>query len=84
MKRDLRNECYHCSHKIVVTGNEHIRCGKPDVDMTGNQYGIKNGWFFYPSLFDPTWKETMCNNYENREQVDAVVSQSVSVAGESK
>jgi len=56
--------------------------------MVGNLHGIKNGWFFYPLLFDPTWKEVMCKNYENNELVENVVSKSVSrsvsVAGESK
>ena len=84
MKRDKMNECYHCEHKRAVPGNTHIQCVKPDADMVGNEHGIRNGWFFYPSLFDPTWKTKMCKNYENNEQVDAVVSRSVSVAGESK
>jgi len=84
MERDKRNECYHCAHKREVPFNAHIQCVKPDADMRGNQHGIANGWFMYPFLYDPTWKEVMCNNYENHEQVDAVVSRSVSVAGESK
>lgn len=52
--------------------------------MRGNQHGIKSGWFFYPLLFDPTWKEAMCNNYQNHESVETVVSESVSVAGKSE
>ena len=82
-KRDRMNECYHCKHKRAVPGNAHIQCVKPDADMIGNPHGIKNGWFYYPSLFDPVWKEAMCNNYENVEQVDTVISQSVSVADKS-
>jgi len=84
IERDKMNECYHCAHKRSVAGNAHIQCVKPDASMSGVEHGIKNGWFFYPMLFDPTWKKVMCKNYENHEQVDAVVSQSVSVAGESK
>lgn len=87
-KRDMRNECYHCSYKREVPGNAHIQCIKPDMDMVGNEHGIRNGWFFYPLLFDPTWKERMCKNYEDHESVKNVVSESVSrsvsVAGESK
>ncbi len=83
IKRDFRNECYHCKHRIEVAGNAHIRCGKPDLEMTGDSHGIRNGWFFYPLLFDPTWKTSMCNNYEDNEQVNSVVSQSVSVASKS-
>lgn len=83
-KRDRMNECYHCKHKRSVPGNCHIECVKPNMDMKGNEHGIRNGWFFYPLLFDPTWKEAMCKNYENHESVETVVSESVSVAGESK
>ena len=82
--RTIANECYSCKHKRSVPGNAHIKCVKPNTDMRGNQHGIKNGWFIYPFLFDPAWKEVMCKNYESCEQVDAVVSQSVSVAGKSK
>lgn len=84
IKRDKRNECYHCKYRQDVPGNAHIRCVKPDANMVGNQHGIKNGWFMYPLLFDPSWKESLCSNYENNEQVDAVISRSVSVAGKSK
>ena len=84
MKRDMRNECYHCANKREVPGNAHIKCVKPDADMIGNKHGIINGWFMYPLLFDPVWKETMCKNFENHEQVAVCVSRSVSVAGESK
>ena len=83
-RRDFRNECYHCKHKRSVAGNAHIECVKPDTNMRGNEHGIRNGWFYYPFLYDPTWKEKMCNNYEPKEIVNSVVSQSVSVAGESK
>ena len=74
------NECWDCVNKREVPGNAHIRCVKPDAEMSGNEHGIKNGWFMYPLLFDPTWKEKLCNNYESK----TVVSESVSVAGESK
>ena len=83
-ERTRSGECYDCVHKQDVPGNAHIRCNKPDASMTGNPHGVANGWFYYPSLFDPSWKETLCNNYESKEQVDAVVSQSISVAGKSK
>lgn len=32
--------------------------------MEGHPHGIKNGWFFYPILFDPVWKTKECGNYE--------------------
>ena len=84
MKRTKMNECYSCVHKREVPGNAHIQCVKPDEDMQGTRHGLRNGWFFYPLLFDPTWKEVMCKNYQSKESENTVVSESVSVAGESK
>ena len=84
MDRNEMNECYLCAHKRSVPGNAHIECKKPDPEIRGNPHGIKNGWFMYPLLFDPVWKEVACNNYEDYESMKSVVSESVSVAGESK
>jgi hypothetical protein len=30
---------------------------------TGNPHGKRMGWFLYPFLFDPVWKEVGCPNY---------------------
>ena len=57
-------ECGKCIHKRSVPGNCHIECAKPDPDMTGDPHGIKNGWFIYPLLFDPTWATKDCDNFE--------------------
>lgn len=82
-QRNKMDECYHCEHLREVAGNAHIQCIKPDADMRGNAHGIKNGWFIYPLLFDPVWKESMCKNYQDK-SVKTVVSESVSVAGKSE
>jgi len=60
----VKNDCYNCVHKRNVPGNCHIECAKPDVDMTGNEHGIRNGWFMYPLLFDPVWMTVKCSNFE--------------------
>lgn len=60
----MKTECYKCIFKQNVPGNAHIACGKPDVNMTGKAHGIKKGWFFYPYLFDPIWREKECDNYK--------------------
>ena len=62
-EREIMNECWSCEHKRSVMGNAHIQCVKPDADMTGNEHGIREGWFMYPILFDPTWKTKLCDNY---------------------
>jgi len=66
MEKELNkmNECWYCKHKQKVLGNAHIKCNKPDKNMTGKPHGIRSGWFFYPSLFDPVWKEKKCDNFE--------------------
>ena len=58
------DNCYECKHKRNVPGNAHIMCMKPDPDMTGDPYGIQNGWFVYPVVFDPVWKTKICSNHE--------------------
>lgn len=78
--RKMRSECHHCKHRREVAGNAHIQCVKPDANMTGDQHGIRSGWFMYPLLFDPSWKTKQCSNYETAESVNRTVSQSVSVA----
>lgn len=69
MKRTKMNECYKCRYKREVAGNAHIACINPDPTMTGNPHGIKNGWFIYPILFDPAWKEANCANFKEKENV---------------
>ena len=64
MEPSIHAECYQCSNKRDVPGNCHIMCVKPDPNMTGSSHGIRMGWFFYPFLFDPVWKNKKCNNFE--------------------
>ena len=68
INKTKHNECYSCKHKRNVPGNCHIECVKPDPNMTGSPHGIKMGWFVYPLLFDPVWKNFDCANYEAEEQ----------------
>lgn len=64
-KRGVKNECYTCTHRRTVPGDERIKCVEPDPDMTGNPYAIEPGWFCYPLLFDPLWKTKLCANYDD-------------------
>ena len=72
--RNMHNECLLCVNKREVPGNAHIACANPDPEMTGNDHGIKNGWFIYPVLFDPTWKTKDCANFKHTETVNHAVS----------
>lgn len=78
MERNVRNECYDCTYSRKVPGNAHIKCAKPSeqVHSTGNAYGKRMGWFIYPVLFDPTWKEVMCPNFDPA--ISPAISQAVS------
>lgn len=79
MERNIMTECYSCTHKKEVPGNCHIKCNKPDKNMVGDSHGIKNGWFYYPFLFDPVWKKKLCENYQNHEAISHAISQAVSL-----
>lgn len=57
------NKCHQCIHKRNVPWNAHIECVNPDPNMTGNPHGVRNGWFYYPILFDPVWATKKCVNY---------------------
>jgi hypothetical protein len=60
------NECYTCTHRRSTTGDAHTCCTKPDPNMKGEAHGIREGWFWYPTNFDPVWKATLCNNYTEK------------------
>ena len=77
-ERDMRSECWTCANNRPVPGNYHIECVKPDIDMTGNAHGIREGWFMYPFLFDPVWKTRLCGNFEFHKSVKHAVSGAVS------
>lgn len=76
------SECYSCIHRREVPGHCHIKCVEPDAMMTGDPHGIRNGWFMYPLLFDPTWKSKLCDNYVARQEstVSPAISPAVSHA----
>lgn len=75
----MRTECWDCKHKRTNEWTHHIACANPSAEVarTGNAHGIKNGWFVYPLLFDPVWKECLCENFETTENV---VSPAISLA----
>ncbi len=38
----------------------------PELNIKGNQHGIKSGWFNFPFNFDPVWLEE-CNGFKPKE-----------------
>ncbi len=67
-------DCYKCSYRHNLPGDANSCCQHPllgditiqeAIDKLGikaNYHGIKNGWFNFPSNFDPVWLEE-CNGF---------------------
>ena len=51
--------CYKCMFRRPLQGDAHSRCVNRTNNITvqGHPHGIKNGWFYWPHNFDPTWLE---------------------------
>jgi len=48
--------CISCKFKRNVPGGYHVRCTRDGVKLTEvNDLGVRNGWFDFPSCFDPMW-----------------------------
>lgn len=66
--KTMINACYKCTFRGTIPGNCHSRCTHPtpfNINVTGNKYGMEQGWFFYPFNFDPTWLIT-CDGFEDK------------------
>ena len=63
--QDMKTNCYKCKYRGTIPGGCHTRCLNPDPEMTGDEHGIKNGWFNFPWNFDPIWLEN-CDGYEEK------------------
>ena len=62
---EFRDRCYSCGYKQNVPGNAHIRCAfawaKSNLTPPpGSAYGVSQGWYIFPLLFDPTWMLEPC------------------------
>ena len=36
------------------------------ISVTGNEHGIRNGWFAWPFNFDPVWLDA-CDGFKEKE-----------------
>lgn len=67
--------CYECVYREEVPGSCHSSCnkgmesifGNDTINVTGNEHGIKKGWFYFPFNFDPVWLES-CDGFESRKK----------------
>jgi hypothetical protein len=76
MELTMQNECFCCTYRRNVPYNAHILCTNPDEKMIGEEHGIKNGWFYYPLLFDPAWKLKKCRNFKEASDLKEKESES--------
>ena len=58
--------CYECAHRRTVPGNAHISCANRQAKVTGDPYGARMGWFFWPLVFDPVWLKS-CDGFQKLE-----------------
>lgn len=59
--------CYKCVHKMEVPGSRHSMCNNMTAKVTGNQHGIKSGWFAWPYNFDPVWLQS-CDGFSDKQE----------------
>ena len=66
-----KGKCYLCEHvrPTQVPYNCHMACLNTTATVEGNPHGIKNGWFLWPSCFDPVWLLS-CDGFRAREGAD--------------
>lgn len=55
--------CYECKWRHDLPGDAHSGCANNKAHVTGNEHGIRMGWFFWTYNFDPTWLES-CDGFE--------------------
>jgi hypothetical protein len=65
----MSGACYKCKYRGTVYYSCHSSCHHPDkteLEVKGDAYGRRSGWFSFPVDFDPVWLES-CNGFENKE-----------------
>ena len=61
------NKCYSCEFRSTVFNSCHSSCMNKKAKVEGQDQGIKGGWFYWPSNFDPLWLKK-CDSYMNKEE----------------
>jgi hypothetical protein len=65
----MKANCYKCKFKGDLVWDAHSCCNNPksakELKIKGNEYGIRSGWFNFPTNFDPVWLEN-CNGFEEK------------------
>jgi hypothetical protein len=61
----MKPDCYKCKYRGELAGDAHSECKNLKANVTGNDYGKRSGWFFWPFNFDPTWLEE-CDGFKEK------------------
>ena len=68
---DVPGSCHtSCKHPSVEPFLELVKftSGIPNIlNVTGELYGMRNGWFMWPIDFDPTWLRS-CDGFVAKEK----------------
>jgi len=48
-------KCRECKFVRNVPGDAHKSCANKEAKIEGSEMGIRQGYFFWPYNFDPTW-----------------------------
>ena len=70
---DDKARCSICVYRRTIPGNAHIQCafdwlkalehGRVNILPLGNSYGIGQGWYMFPVLYDPLWQVVKCQAF---------------------
>ena len=70
---DVHSACIHPAITVadralapLFMANDQRRGAALLLNVVGNGYGIKNGWFMWPVNFDPVWLKS-CNGFKLKE-----------------
>ena len=64
-KKNIIIDCYDCYYRNLIHGNCHSLCSNFNAKVTGDEYGIRKGWFFWPFNFDPVWLNS-CDGFKSK------------------
>ncbi|MCP4988383.1 MAG: hypothetical protein GY928_20725 [Colwellia sp.] len=60
-------DCHNCYHKYHVLGFARIGCANPEAKIKGSARATSEGWFSWPSNFDPVWL-LECNGFKKQQR----------------
>ena len=75
MKTKAKFNCYKCEYPMEQILATFASVGRmpaimkdtKKLNIKGNPYGIRSGWFNWPYNFDPVWLEN-CNGFKGKEE----------------